>query len=92
MKLKELPFVKFAADGVTIESYWRVSATNSWTADNKTGQLHAVTLLRYMRESKSTSIFTEVLRSVYRHGLNEMGQLNGVSVGFLTEIARRAIG
>lgn len=92
MKLKQLPFIKFAADGLTIESYWHVNVTDSWTLDNKTGQLHAVTLLKYMRDNTATAIFTNIIRDIYRHGLNQMGQLHGVSVGFLEEIARRAIG
>lgn len=92
MKIKDLPFIKFAGDGMTIESYWKVTPTTGWSVDNKTGEAYAVMLLAYMRDSKSTAIFSNVLRDVYRHGVTNMAQLHGVSVGFLAELARRAMG
>lgn len=92
MKLKDLKFIKFAADGFAIESYWNVTATNSWTSDNKKGQLYAVEFLKFMRDTKSTALMSNVMRDIFRHGLTQMAQLNGVSVGFMQEIARRAIG
>lgn len=90
-RYEELPFVKYGQGGA-IESYWSVKPSDSWTADNKTGSLYAVMLINFMRRTKEPTLLQSVSRDISKYGLGTMGGLNGISCGFLHEIARRAIG
>lgn len=90
-RYRELPFIKVNAKGA-IESYWYVQASGSWAADNKTGQQYAVLLIDFMRSKAEPTLFASVVKDIPKHGIAHMGGLNGISVGFLHEIARRAIG
>lgn len=89
---QDLPFIKTNAQGF-IESFWSVQATGSWSVDNKRGQEYAILLLNHLRNNGSQgTLFQSVIRDMPKHGLAHMGGFNGVSIGFLHEIAKRALG
>lgn len=90
-RYRELPFIKANASGA-IESYWHVKPTQSWAVDNKTGQEYALKLIAFMRSKQEPTLFASVVKDIPKHGLAHAGGLNGISVGFLHEFARRAIG